>query len=169
VKSQLGERVFQPNESPHRRAARVRLLALIGFIGLTLLVLAAQVALSAGADWPVGELDAAPFWIALYATLGVAAWLVWRRIDVGVERKRAALRMWGWLLLLSGLWPAAVFGARSPGAGLADMAMMLAMLLLTLRAFLKLQRGAALLLTPYAAWLCWSAYMNASSFYFNGF
>jgi len=102
----------------------------------------------------------------VYAAVGVAAWLVWRRVDVGLDRKRAALRVWGWLLLLSGLWPAAFFGARSPGAALVVMAVLLPAFGLTLRAFLQLQRNAALLMTPYALWLCWAAYMSASCFWF---
>ena len=109
------------------------------------------------ADWP---------WAALYPLTGVAAWLVWRRVDVCVERKRAALRIWGWQLLLSGLWPAALFGARSPELALAVMASLLVALGLTMRAFLQLQRNAALLLTPYAAWLCWAAYMSINCFWF---
>lgn len=145
----------------------MRLLALVGFVGLGLLVLASQVALSAGTEWPLAGWESAPALLALYGSPGVAAWLVWRRVDVGLERKRAALRCWGWLLLLSGLWPAAFFGARSPEAALAVMAVLLGSLLLTWRAFLQLQRGAALLLSPYAAWLCWAAYMNACSFWFG--
>src|SRR3954453_2278222 len=140
-------------------------MALAGFVGLALLVVASQAALSMGAGWPVGGWAAAPLWIALYGSVGVAAWLVWRRIDVGIERKRAALRCWGWLLLLSGIWPAAFFEAHNPDAALAVMILLLATLALTLRAFVQLQRGAALLLGPYGVWLCWTAYMTASSFW----
>jgi len=137
----------------------------VGFVGLSLLLLASQTALSSGAGWPVAGWEGLPLWAVLYGSAGVAAWLVWRRVDVGLERKRNALRIWGWLLLLSGLWPAAFFGAQSPEAALAVMAAVLGALALTLRAFLQLQRGAALLMAPYAAWLCWAAYMNASCFW----
>jgi len=139
---------------------------LVGFVGLGLLLLGSQAALGAGAEWP-GGWESAPLWTVLYGSVGVAAWLVWRRVDVGVERKRAALRIWGWLLLLSGLWPAALFGAQSPEAALAVMAAVLGSMVLTLRAFLQLQRTAALLLAPYAVWLCWAAYMNACCFWFG--
>ncbi|MBV8913827.1 MAG: hypothetical protein JOZ05_12405, partial [Acetobacteraceae bacterium] len=61
------------------------MLALVGFVGLALLVLASQTALSAGEAWPVRSWVSMPFWAALYASVGVAAWLVWRRIDVGLE------------------------------------------------------------------------------------
>ena len=145
------------------------LLALVGFLGLSLLVLAAHIAFSVDAAavflaWPEADWP----WAALYPLTGVAAWLVYRRVDVCVDRKRAALRIWGWQLLLSGLQPAALFGAHSPELALAVMARLLVALGLTMRAFLQLQRKAALLLTPYAAWLCWAAYMSIDCFWFSG-
>ncbi len=136
--------------SPDRRAARASLLALIGFIGLSALVPLARAALAPGTAAFI-----APG--ALYPLTGVAAWLVWRRIDVGVERKRAALRRWGWQLLLSGLWPAALYGAHDAALGLAVLALLAVALGLTLLAFASLQPRAALLLLPYCAALCWSA------------
>jgi tryptophan-rich sensory protein len=142
-------------------------------VGLSLLVLAAHAALSTDAEpglarlpWPEPEWAWGWVWGALYPLTGVAAWLVWRRVDIGIDRKRAALRIWGWQLLLSGLWPAALFGAHSPAAALAVMATLLVAVGLTVRAFLQLQRNAALLLAPYALWLCWAAYMTVGCFWF---
>ena len=145
------------------------MLALIGFVGLSLLVLAAHAALSAdGAPGPARVRWPEPGWASavLYPLTGLAAWLVWRRVDVALDRKRAALRIWGWQLLLSGLWPAALFGAHSVVAALAVMAMLLVAVGLTVRAFLQLQRPAALLLASYALWLCWAAYMTIDYFWF---
>lgn len=105
----------------------------------------------------------------LYPLTGLAAWLVWRRIDVGLERKRAALRRWGWQLLLSGLWPAALYGAHSPALATALLVLALISVALTLASFLKLQTGAALLLLPYCAWLCCAAYLYADRFWLGGF
>jgi benzodiazapine receptor len=151
------------------------LLALIGFVGLSALVPIARAALATGAGAvgpPLGPPLWPPLWgpgaMLLYPLTGLAAWLVWRRIDVGLERKRAALRLWGWQLLLSGLWPAALYGAHSPA--LATMLLLLALLsvVLTLIAFLRLQAGAALLLLPYCAWLCSAAYLYAGDFWLGG-
>ena len=141
----------------------MRLLALVGFVGLSLLTLAAEMGFGAG--WPLAGWAWTPLWAGLHGAVGVAAWLVWRRVDVGLERKRGALRIWGWLLLLSGLWTAAFFGAQSPAAAIAVMAALVGALVLTVRAFLQLQRWAALLMAPYALWLCWAAYMNACCFW----
>ena len=84
---------------------------------------------------------------------GVAAWLVWRRIDVGLERKRAALRRWGWVLMLGALWPAALYGAHSPALALLLLLLCLATAAWTAFSFRKLQPRAALLMLPYTAWI----------------
>ncbi len=109
----------------------------------------------------------APVWATLYPLIGVAAWLVWRRIDVGAERKRAGLRLWGWQLLLNALWPAAFFGLRNPGLAMALILALIAAVALTIKAFLRLRPLAALLLLPYAAWLCYAAYLNAGFWWLN--
>ena len=137
-----------------------------------MLVVAADGALAAGGglSWvatlpaPPGTKQAwllAPLWTALYSLGGVAAWLVWKRIDVGVSRKRAALRLWGWQLLLSALWAAALLGGHSAGLALAIMAMLLPGVIATMIAFLHMHRPAGLLLLPYAASLLCLAYVNA--------
>ena len=145
-------RAFQPTEPPRRRAARARLIALVGFVGFSAMVPISRIALATGA----GDLVSMPWLgllVLLYALAGLAAWLVWRRIDVGVERKRAALRRWGWQLLLSALSPAALYGADDAALALALLALSFALLVLTLAAFRKLQTTAAFLLLPYALWL----------------
>ena len=89
----------------------------------------------------------------LYPLSGLAAWLVWRRIDIGVERKRAALRLWGWQLMLSALWAASLFGVESPALALLATLCLLVALAQTVLAFFRLQPAAGMLLTPYAVWL----------------
>ena len=84
---------------------------------------------------------------------GIAAWLVWRRIDVGLERKRAALRRWGWVLMLSSLWPAALYGAHSPPLALCFLLLGLIAAAGTTVSFRTLQPTAAILMLPYTAWI----------------
>ena len=88
---------------------------------------------------------------------GIAAWLVWRRIDVGLERKRAALRRWGWVLLLSSLWPAALYGAHSPSLAMVFLVLGLMAAAWTAFSFRPLQPIAALLMLPYTAWIAINA------------
>ncbi len=171
-------RVFQTYEPPSRRAARGSLLALIGFVGLSLLVWAANGAITAGSTpawyWsltaPPGTPPVwlfAPVWTALYPVMGVAAWLVWRRIDVGAERKRAALRSWGWQLLANSLWSPAFFGLHRPGLSLVVIVLLLVSILLAIRRFVPLQPVAAVLMLPYALWVGYAAYLNAGFWWLN--
>lgn len=172
-------RVFQTIEPPSRRAHRASLLALIGFVGLCLLVWAANGAVTATSvrgwyqtltkppasppDWLFG-----PVWTVLYVMIGVSAWLVWRRVDVAMHRKRAALRTWGWQLALNAVWPAMFFGLHSPALGMVTIVLLLGAIVLTVRAFWPVHRGAAALLGPYLGWVCFATYLNAGFWRLNG-
>lgn len=109
----------------------------------------------------------APVWGVLYVSIGVSAWLVWRRVTIGAEAKRGALRRWGWQLLANALWPAAFFGMHAPGLGLVVIGLMIVTILFTLRAFWPLHRGAALLLVPYLVWVGFAAYLDAGVWWLN--
>lgn len=171
-------RAFQPIENPDRRARRSSLMALLGFVGLCFLVFIANGAITSGnvsgwyhalrtppltpPDWLFG-----PVWTVLYLCIAVSAWLVWRRMDVAMERKRAALRVWGWQLLLNAAWPPIFFGLHSLGGGMLAITALALGVALTIRAFWPVQRGAAVLLMPYLAWVCFAAYLNAGFWQLN--
>ncbi len=102
-------------------------MALVGFVGLALLVGAVDGTLTAAGagSWylsltaPPGTPPAAvfgPVWTLLYLLMGTAAWLVWRQPRPA--GKRAALRLWGWQLLLNAGWAPAFFRLHSPGLSL---------------------------------------------------
>ena len=141
-------------------------LALVGFVGLCLLVGAVGGTLTAHAvpRWyaalaaPPGTPPNwvfAPVWAALYIMIGIAAWLVWKR--QGASRP---LRLWGWQLAANALWAPAFFGAHSPALAMGVMLVMLILISLTIRAFRRIQRVAAALLMPYLAWCLYAAYLN---------
>jgi tryptophan-rich sensory protein len=148
-------------------------LALIGFVGLCLLVSAVGGSMTAHAIRPWYESLSAPpgtppnwlfgpVWGVLYIMLGVSAWLVWRRR--GPSRP---LRMWGWQLLANALWVPAFFGLHRPGLAIFVMAAMLILTGLTIRAFLPVRRLAAWLLLPYATWCVYAAYLNMGFWLLN--
>jgi tryptophan-rich sensory protein len=167
------DRVFQNVEPPYRGIVPGSLLALIGFVGLCLLVLTSNVAFmrSAGHAWYLSlnpppltppPLVFAPVWTALYVLMGVAAWLVWR-----ATLARAPLRLWGWQLLLNALWTPAFFTLHSPALAMLVIASLLALVLLTARAFARVDRLAMWLLAPYTLWLGFAAYLNAGFWWCN--
>lgn len=149
------------------------MLALIGFVGLCLLLGAAAGAVTSSsinnwyltltrppgtpANWVFG-----PVWTTLYVMMGVAAWLVWR--SLGHQR---ALLLWGWQLLVNAAWTPAFFGLHSPACGLLVLIPLLVLICLTIRAFHRIRPIAALLMLPYFLWTCYAAYLNAGFWWLN--
>jgi len=149
------------------------LLALVGFVGLCLLVGASGGTITAHALEPWYASLAyppltppnwlfAPAWTVLYVMLGVSGWMVWQR--KGACRP---LRMWGWQLAANALWVPAFFGLHSPRLGLAVMAVMLTLIVLTMRSFRRVSAVAGWVMTPYFLWCVFAAYLNAGFWVLN--
>lgn len=153
-------------------------LALIGFLGLCLLVGVADAAITETSvhSWypalvaPPGKPPNWVFpvvWTTLYVMMAVAAWLVWRHAGVARRRHYQALRLWGWQLLVNALWTPAFFGLHNPGLALGVILALLVLLGLTIRVFLRVDRLAAALLAPYFLWVCYATWLNAGFWWLN--
>ena len=153
-------------------------MALIGFIGLSELVGLVSFGLTAsgGQGWfltlaaPPGTPPPWVFgavWMLLYASVGVAAWLVWRHLDLVPARRYAALQVWGWQLGVNALWAPAFFGLHSPALGLLVLLFLLMLIALTIRRFRPVQPLAGGLLLPYLGWVAYAAYVNAGIIWLN--
>lgn len=105
-------------------------------------------------------------WPILYLLMGVAAFLVWRR-GLGQGRVRVALILFAGQLVLNAAWTPAFFGLRMPGAGLAVVAALWAMVAATLWAFARVSRLSAGLLGPYLAWVTFAGVLNGSICWLN--
>ncbi len=105
-----------------------------------------------------------PVWTVLYALMAVAAWLVWRekeRTDV-----RRPLTLYVIQLVLNAVWTPVFFGLY-PFVGVAALwvaaVLILALdvaVLLTMLAFWRVRRAAAVLLIPYWAWVLFATTLN---------
>ena len=167
---------FSNSDFPHRRTSPGAALALIGFVGLCLLVGAVDGIVTRGSvgTWYVSLVHPpltppnavfGPVWTALYVMIGVAGWLVWR---AGATRPaRPALRLWGWQLLLNALWTPAFFGLHNPALGLVVLLPLLLLIALTIRAFARLRPVAAWLMAPYLAWSCFATWLNFGVWWLN--
>jgi tryptophan-rich sensory protein len=111
-------------------------------------------------DWVFG-----PVWTALYVMMAVAAWRVWRRADAAGARP--ALGLWALQLALNLCWSFLFFGARLVGAALAEIAVLFVAILATALLFRRVDRAAAWLLAPYAAWVAFAALLNAAIWILN--
>ena len=152
-------------------------LALIGFIGLCLLVGASAAAANGPAmqSWYVSLIRpwgtppnwAFPVvWTLLYVMIGISAWMIWWKAPQG-RRQTSALQLWGWQLLINAAWSPAFFGMRNPLLGLLVMGPLLVLLALTIVRFARLSRPAALMLVPYLLWSGFAAYLNAGFWWLN--
>ncbi|HSP41346.1 MAG TPA: TspO/MBR family protein, partial [Luteolibacter sp.] len=63
-------------------------------------------------------------------------------------------------LLLNAAWTPVVFGLREPGWAFAVIIAMWFAIWLTMRVFARIDRAAAWLLAPYAAWVTFAAVLN---------
>ncbi|MET9605905.1 TspO/MBR family protein [Streptomyces sp. NPDC006512] len=106
-----------------------------------------------------------PVWTVLYATIAVAAWLVWRRPDR--PRVKGALAWWSVQLLLNLAWTPLFFGARQYGLALLDIVLLLVTLAVTVGRFHRLDRAAAFLLLPYLLWVAFATALNAAVWHLN--
>lgn len=102
-----------------------------------------------------------PVWTVLYALMGIAAFLVWRR-GPRRARVRSALVAFGVQLLLNAGWSFAFFGARSPALGLVVILLLWGVLAWTVDRFFRLRRVAGWLLVPYLVWVTYALALNAS-------
>ena len=76
-----------------------------------------------------------PVWTVLYATMGITAWLVWKR--GGFAGQRVALSLFLLQLLFNALWSPLFFGLRNPGLAFVDIVLLWLALLATVVAFWK--------------------------------
>lgn len=104
-----------------------------------------------------------PAWTVIYALMGWAAFLAWRRCGL-VSRP---LALFGTQLLLNGLWSPVFFGLARPGAALIVIAALWLSVVLTLTALWRTERRAGVLLAPYLAWLSFAALLNAGIWRLN--
>lgn len=99
----------------------------------------------------------APVWTLLYAMMAIAAWRVWRRRSPEGGR---ALSLYGVQLILNLGWTLLFFGLHSPLLALVDIAALIVVLVLTIVAFHRIDRPAAVLLLPYLAWTLFASALN---------
>jgi benzodiazapine receptor len=100
----------------------------------------------------------APVWTALYALMGVAAWLV-----AGGRRdgRRGALAAFGTQLVLNAMWTPIFFGLRRPGLALVEIGATFVAVAATTALFLRQRLVAGVLLLPYLAWVGFATLLNA--------
>lgn len=102
----------------------------------------------------------APVWTTLYILMGTSLFLVWRK---GFNKKtKSAIGIFGIQLALNVLWSLAFFGLKSPIAGFIVIIALWAAIAAAIMKFMKIEKNAGLILTPYIAWVSIAAALNLS-------
>ncbi|ESU21683.1 benzodiazepine receptor TspO [Flavobacterium cauense R2A-7] len=109
----------------------------------------------------------APVWSMLYAMMGVAAGLVWHRIDTDRINVRKGLQFFAIQLVLNFLWSYLFFGLHNPLLALAELAVLWLMIFETYIVFRKVDKIAGMLLLPYLAWVTFAGILNAAICWLN--
>ncbi len=107
-----------------------------------------------------------PVWTTLFALMGIAAFLVWKK---GLERRdvKIALAIFLAQLILNTLWSILFFGMQSPSGAFIEILFLWSAIVATMITFYKISKPAAWLLLPYIAWVSFAAYLNFSIWMLN--
>jgi tryptophan-rich sensory protein len=104
----------------------------------------------------------APVWSMLYIMMGIAAGLVWSRIDFEKEAVKKALIFFAVQLALNALWSYLFFGLQNPMLAGIEIVILWLMIFETYTKFVKINKIAGYLLIPYLLWVSFATVLNAS-------
>lgn len=101
-----------------------------------------------------------PVWTALFALIGVALWLVWRRAESSPREVSLAVAVFAVHFAFNLGWSAVFFGLQAIGLGLGVILVLWVLIGATMWAFGRVDRRAGALLVPYFLWVTFAAYLN---------
>ncbi|MCL5125531.1 MAG: tryptophan-rich sensory protein [Deltaproteobacteria bacterium] len=108
----------------------------------------------------------APVWTLLYAMMGIAAYLIYRK-GMGKTAVRFALLVFALQLLINLKWSLIFFGLHSISGALLAILVLWALIALTIYKFYKIDKQAAYWMIPYLAWVSFAALLNAALWLLN--
>jgi tryptophan-rich sensory protein len=111
----------------------------------------------------------APVWSMLYVMMGVAAGLVWNRMEQEKEKEvaKSALIFFAIQLALNALWSYLFFGLKNPMLAGLEVIIFWLMIYETYLKFAKIDKIAGFLFIPYLLWVSFASVLNASIWWLN--
>ena len=109
----------------------------------------------------------APVWSLLFTFMGIAAGLVWNKIESNKEVVKKALIFFVVQLALNSLWSYLFFGLQNPLLALIEIVLLWLMIYETYNQFVKIDKIAAYLFIPYLAWVGFAMILNANIWWLN--
>ncbi|MNK47219.1 TspO/MBR family protein [compost metagenome] len=109
----------------------------------------------------------APMWTTLYILMGIAAGLVWDKIEIQKETVKKGLLYFAIQLGLNALWSILFFGLQNPMLALIEIVLLWLMIYETFVQFNKVNKIAGYLFIPYILWVTFALVLNASIWWLN--
>lgn len=100
-------------------------------------------------------------WTLLFTLKGIAIYLIVRE-GIANRAVRRALYLFVFQFAVNVLWTPVFFGLQRPDLGLVVIVILFGAILLTMRAFGRVDRRAAALLVPYLVWVGFATVLNTA-------
>jgi translocator protein len=109
----------------------------------------------------------APVWTLLFIMMGIAAGLIWNKIEENKELVKKGLLFFTIQLLLNALWSFLFFGLHNILLASVEIILLLLIIYETYLIFKQIDKKASLLLIPYMAWVSFASILTISIYFLN--
>jgi tryptophan-rich sensory protein len=109
----------------------------------------------------------APVWTMLFILMGIAAGLVWNKLESNKELVKKGLLFFTIQLLLNALWSYLFFGLNNVLLALIEIILLWLIIYETYHIFKQIDKKASYLLIPYLAWVGFATILTGSIFWLN--
>lgn len=109
----------------------------------------------------------APVWTLLFILMGIAAGLVWDKLDYKRELVKKGMFFFAVQLALNALWSYLFFGLQNVFLALIEIILLWLIIFETYLIFRKIDKKTSNLLLPYLAWVGFATILTASIFWLN--
>jgi translocator protein len=107
-----------------------------------------------------------PVWTTLFLLMGIAFYFIWQKANKN-KLVRFAMIFFIVHLVFNTLWSILFFGLQNPGLAFLEIIILLAMIILLVEKFAKIDKRAAWLLVPYLLWVSFASILNYSIWQLN--
>ncbi len=109
----------------------------------------------------------APVWTMLFILMGIAAGMVWNKLESNKELVKKGLLFFTVQLLLNALWSYLFFGLNNILLALIEIILLWLIIYETYYIFKQVDKKAGYLLIPYLAWVGFATILTGSIYWLN--
>lgn len=109
----------------------------------------------------------APVWTLLFILMGIAAGLIWDKIDLDKELVKKGLFFFAVQLALNALWSYLFFGLNNILLASIEIVLLLLIIYETYLIFKKIDKKASYLLIPYMLWVGFATILTITIYFLN--